>query len=238
MLTAGYFDGAVGIGDLQTDKLILKLPSDDDNPIYAVQLSYDGKFAAVLTKDATLTIFDVPSSTVKQQFKHTGELYSMENIHIEFSRDSRSLFYLGHLWNLATGIDMMALYPDTGLVHASAFVHLSDDGRYLFGFQSGLTLFDGLKGTSIGFDLWNDSGAFSPQDGIIAYGYSTTGPVDPRGTAFSHVTILDVVTKQTLTDISSKDEMILGPAFSPDGTRLAVVGLDDSVRIYSISWDF
>jgi serine/threonine protein kinase len=123
-------DGVVRLWSLETRKEIAELPGTFE-PVYAVKLSADGKFAAAMTADRTAHLWDV-STRKERKIEHAkaaalgaAVLQPGRSAPIAFSPDGKSFAIsrrgMAYLVDVQSGDTQTTLRDFGGFVHSIAF---------------------------------------------------------------------------------------------------------------------
>lgn len=121
--------GEVIVWDTQTGQDLLKLASDDDNPVAGLALNDNGNLLAVGYQDGAIDIWAVAAGQQQQQLAGYNEAITA----MAFSRDSQQLAVADNgleitIWDIATGNDTLALSGHEAPVTALTF---NSDGTKL-----------------------------------------------------------------------------------------------------------
>jgi len=219
-LAVGYYDGATGLWDVSTRRLVASLPDKSGGSAESVAFSPDGKLLAVGNYFGSTELWDVSSRRLVARLPgHTDgwPIYS-----VAFSPDGQFLAVgtansTVQLWNVATLRLAKTLECGNGNnVESLAF---SPDGR---------TIAVGtIQGTT---QLWNVdtrrlAATLQPPsyDGMVySVAFSPDGRILAVGTGSDPTRLWDVTTRRVAATLPSDGNTITSVAFSPDGETLAL----------------
>ncbi|MCI0701584.1 MAG: hypothetical protein L0241_10920 [Planctomycetia bacterium] len=219
-------DGAVRVWDLHTidDHRVMK---DSSSSLWTVAISPDGKRLAAAGADKKIRVYEPESGKLEATFDVASAMTSLA-----FLPDSNRLIAAGgdkvvKVWDVANKKAVKDLAKHTLAVLAVA---ASDDGKLVVsgGADSAVFGFDPESGK----ELWMWKSRKAACGVAIRKGNKHVAV----GMADGGLLVLDV-TGKTPKDVFSQQAHVAGiasVAFSPDGTRLASVGGDGALRVWSV----
>jgi WD40 repeat protein len=138
------------------------------------------------------------------------------------------------IWNTTDAKQLAVL--DTGAVHAHALTFSPDDKLVAAACRGGVILWDWKAGTSrrvLDSDgVLTSAVAFSSDGKLLAA--ATSDPLAPRDAV---VRVWDVAEKRVRSEWRGPGQQVTHLAFSPDGRRLATVGVTSSQQGLLKLWD-
>jgi WD40 repeat protein len=219
-------DGAVRVWDLHTidDHRVMK---ESTGSLWTVAISPDGKRLAAAGADKKIRVYEPESGKLEVTLDVPSAMTSLA-----FLPDSKRLVAAGgdrvvKVWDVANKKVVQELAKHTLAVLTVA---ASDDGK--------LVVSGGADSAVFGFDpdggkeLWK----WTPRKAACGVAIRKGNKFVAVGLADGGLVVLDVSGK-TPKDVFSQQAHVAGiacVAFSPDGTRLASVGGDGALRIWSV----
>lgn len=224
-------DGAFAIWDLEKNVLVERMVPTQDKAL-DVDVSPDGRFAAVARWDNTARVYDLEKRTEILKLEgHTNNVNA-----VAFSADGSFLLtgsYDGDIryWQ----IDPERALP--GLQHGSvlyahgwginAIVGLGEDGQFAYGGQDG-----GVGVISLPSRQVAVVGSFGHP--VLALAVSSDGKRLAAGSADGYLRVFDLETLEIVEDWQNPYGPVWGLAFANDGSRLYKAGLDDFVGHWQV----
>ncbi|MEM7271933.1 MAG: WD40 repeat domain-containing protein [Actinomycetota bacterium] len=214
-------DGTARLWDVATgaERAVLRhrdtASADDPNFLFRVAFSPDGALLATTHSDGTLRLWDsATGAPIRTLTGHAGWA-----IGVAFSPDGSTVASGGtddviQLWDVATGENRSTLVGHSGDVGGLAF---DGDGTMLAsaGTDGTVRLWDPATGQSIRTLVDSAPGP------VFAVAFSSAGLL--ASTSMGDVQLWDPATGANLQSLPGYGGDAYGLAFSPDGTRLAVV---------------
>jgi len=217
----------IEVWDLATRKPVLWLRGHSGF-IYAVTFSPDGKYLASGGMDTTVKLWDRGTGRLVRSFLgHEGFVRE-----VEFSRDSQQIASASEdktikLWSVSSDRESATLSGHENFVHSVSF---SPDGHRLASGSLDQTTKIWFAATSLqltfhGHDGWVKNVAFGPDSHRVATGSYTfaTG---------NFLQIWNPVTGERIQTFPAVTTPVQSLAFSPDGKRMATIGIDETVGVW------
>jgi WD40 repeat protein len=224
-------------------RMVLSLPGR------VARYSPDGSLLAAGTADGTVTIWDLAT----RENIHTLSGHSDWIDYVQFSPDSRML--VSHslddsfiVWETETGEKLFTSSARTGGYETLYSVAFSPDGRLLVSQ-------DVYSTDKVDWKVWGVNQDWAllnqfPGDPIFVFSPDGRWLAAPEGRGLSDIilwdlsklsgadrAILDLSAVKPIRALAAHDNVIIGFAFSPDGTLLATAGLDGTAKVWQISPD-
>lgn len=222
-------DSHLILWDLKTGKVLHRFEGRGEK-VLAVDVSPDGRYAAVASWENEARLYDLKASPPKLAFvldQHRGNVNS-----VAFSKDGRQLFtasydggirqfdvetgaFLREIINLGWGVNVLKVLPD---------------GKSLF---FGVT--DGKTGV---LDIWSgeEVKVLPPHlRPVLSLAVSPDGRRAASGGGDGVIRVFDAATFELLEEFENPYGPVWGLCFTSDGNRLFYAGLDDEVHVWNVS---
>jgi dipeptidyl aminopeptidase/acylaminoacyl peptidase len=236
LVTSDYHATTATLRDATTGQVRWVAPNDVSAS--AVAFSPDGKTLAVGGQNGCTRIWDIAT----RQKRITLEGHVDWVLQLAFTPDGKFLVTCGRdrtarLWDLTTGKEIRTFAGHTDNVEALA---LSPDGRTLAttSWDKTIKLWEvatgGLRANLTRHTTPVLTVAFSMDGRVLATGSGDiNGPEDPeRG----EVRLWDLAAGKELTKFPAHPRGVWSVAFSPDDQALATASLDQTAKLWSLSW--
>lgn len=238
-IATASIDGSVRLWDANTFEQLSVL-NEGQLMMFAVEYNPDGTLLAASGEAGKVTIWDVESGDVLQTF-HAHADWMLD---IEFSPDgswlaTSSLDGTAKIWEISTGQELLQLSGHTDGIVSLAF-H-PEGGRLATASQDGtIRIWNvSLSREYLSFPTGGGSGriAFSPDGSLLAAGTGREEEVQGGKVLIGEVHVWNLESGDEPVKFSGGNHQggVEAVVFSPDGSRLASVGSDDSLKVWSRS---
>jgi WD40 repeat protein len=221
-LVTHSIDGTTRVWDAGTGEQLLMLgPDSNFDPSAFVP---DGNHVVTVNVDGTVRIWDVYNGQLLRVFPNLNAEYA--TLSPDGNRLATEENYKVHIWDVATGDELIAINDPTEYIQALAF---SPDGTLLAsgGSDDIVSLWDTETGqvrlSLTGHTDGVESIVFSPDSKLVA-----TGSEDKTAR------IWDAETGEELMILTGHEEAIKDVAFSSDGHRFATASWDWTARVWDV----
>ena len=214
-------DGTAVLWDVP--RQIRRAQTDLGFPLYAVDISPDGRQVAISGEDLDIVLWDPRTDTVKPLRGHTGYVRTLA-----FSPDGATLVSGGYdqqaiVWDVARGKPLTTLTGHTSEINSVA---VSPDGRYVAtgSRDRSVLLFDAAMMPFAGH-----------VDNVTAVAVSRDGSRAASASRDNTVVVWDAATHRKEAVLAGHTARIADIAFSPDGSLLATASDDKTARIFDMA---
>jgi WD40 repeat protein len=225
-IASAGMDGTVLLQDTATGKALRRFDAWDGS-VSCVAFSPDGRLIASGAQRAIVRLWDVATGKEVRHWKGEGGRIEA----VAFSPDGKTLAWGGgriQLADLATGQERM---PANGHSFQITSLALTPDGKVLtsMGWDGGVRLWETVTG--------KERAQFAgPRDTVAPRIVSPDGKmVVARNAAESGFEFWDAASGQLLRSVLGPPARALGVAFSADGTTVAAVSSDKTIRIWEVA---
>jgi WD40 repeat protein len=238
-VTAGFTDGVVQVWDAESGQEILHIDAHPGSRVYQAVFSPDGDRIATSSADNTVKTWDANTGQELLTISGFGEGAIGDGLFpgvldVVFSPDGNKLATasgdgVAKVWDSWTGAELFSLDGDTSVLSRIQF---SPDGSLIAtaSEESNATARLSVFDTNTGNEIWRQT---IKQDRIWGLDFDPKGERIVTAGASGIIKLWEIATGKELMDVPDYTASAGDATFSPDGSRLAIVG-GDGLQIWDI----